>query len=112
LPTLSGGEQQRAHFASVLVQLACGEAMHGPGLLLLDEPTAGMTPEETSMTARFLVDLNQRGLAILVVEHDMAFVRQIGRKVTVLHYGRIFSEGTLDEIEANKEVRRIYLGEQ
>jgi len=82
-----------------------------PELLLLDEPTAGMTPEETSVTARFLVDLNRRGLAILVVEHDMAFVRQIGRHVTVLHYGRIFSEGTLDEIEANKEVRRIYLGE-
>ena len=82
-----------------------------PELLLLDEPTAGMTPEETSATARFLIDLNNRGLAILVVEHDMAFVRQVGRDVTVLHYGRIFSEGTLEEIEANREVRRIYLGE-
>jgi branched-chain amino acid transport system ATP-binding protein len=82
-----------------------------PELLLLDEPTAGMTPEETSVTARFLIDLNCRGLAMLVVEHDMAFVRQIGRNVTVLHYGRIFSEGTLDEIEASREVRQIYLGE-
>ncbi len=82
-----------------------------PELLLLDEPTAGMTPEETSVTTRFLIDLNRQGLAILVVEHDMAFVRQIGRSVTVLHYGRIFSEGTLEEIEANQEVRRIYLGE-
>ena len=83
-----------------------------PELLLLDEPAAGMTPEETSLTTRFLLDLNRQGLAILVVEHDMAFVRQIGRSVTVLHYGRIFSEGTFEEIEANQEVRRIYLGVQ
>jgi branched-chain amino acid transport system ATP-binding protein len=82
-----------------------------PELLLLDEPVAGMTPEETALTARFLDDLNRQGLAVLVIEHDMTFVRQIGRSVTVLHYGRIFSEGTLDEIEANHEVRRIYLGE-
>jgi branched-chain amino acid transport system ATP-binding protein len=82
-----------------------------PELLLLDEPVAGMTPEETALTARFLDDLNRQGLAVLVVEHDMTFVRQIGRSVTVLHYGRIFGEGTLDEIEANHEVRRIYLGE-
>jgi branched-chain amino acid transport system ATP-binding protein len=82
-----------------------------PELLLLDEPVAGMTPEETKLTARFLDDLNRQGLAVLVVEHDMTFVREIGRSVTVLHYGRIFSEGTLDEIEANHEVRRIYLGE-
>jgi len=82
-----------------------------PDLLLLDEPTAGMTPEETALTARFLTDLNGQGLAVLVVEHDMSFVRQIARGVTVLHYGRIFSEGTLEEIEANQEVRRIYLGE-
>jgi branched-chain amino acid transport system ATP-binding protein len=82
-----------------------------PHLLLLDEPTAGMTPEETALTARFIVELNQRGLAVLVVEHDMTFVRQIGHRVTVLHYGRVFSEGTLDQIEGNREVRRIYLGE-
>jgi urea transport system ATP-binding protein len=83
-----------------------------PDLLLLDEPTAGMTPDETALTARFLIDLNQHGLTVLVVEHDMAFVRLIAHRVTVLHYGRIFGEGTLEEIEANHEVRRIYLGEQ
>lgn len=82
-----------------------------PDLLLLDEPVAGMTPEETALTARFLDDLNRQGLAALVVEHDMSFVRAIGRNVTVLHYGRVFGEGTLEEIEANHEVRRIYLGE-
>ena len=83
-----------------------------PDLLLLDEPTAGMTPEETALTARFVVDLNRQGLTVLVVEHDMAFVRYIAERVTVLHYGRIFTEGSLDEIESNQEVRRIYLGER
>jgi ABC-type uncharacterized transport system ATPase subunit len=83
-----------------------------PDLLLLDEPTAGMTPEETELTAQFVVDLNRQGLTVLVVEHDMAFVRYIAQGVTVLHYGRIFTEGSLDEIESNQEVRRIYLGER
>lgn len=83
-----------------------------PVLILLDEPTAGMTPSETALTARFLTELNQDGLTVLVVEHDMAFVRLVAQRVTVLHYGRIFTEGTLDEIEKNHEVRRIYLGEQ
>jgi len=83
-----------------------------PELLLLDEPTAGMTPEETELTARFVVNLNRQGLTVLVVEHDMAFVRYIAQQVTVLHYGRIFTEGSLDEIESNHEVRRIYLGER
>jgi branched-chain amino acid transport system ATP-binding protein len=82
-----------------------------PDLLLLDEPTAGLTPEETSLTAQFILELNHQGVTILVVEHDMAFVRNVAHGVTVLHYGRIFAEGTLEEIEANREVRRIYLGE-
>lgn len=84
----------------------------GPKLLLVDEPAAGMTPEEAALTAGFLQELNGTGLAIMVVEHDMSFVRKIGGRVTVLHYGRIFSEGTIDDIEADAEVRRIYLGEQ
>ena len=83
-----------------------------PDLLLLDEPTAGMTPEETGLTAQFVVNLNRQGLTVLVVEHDMAFVRYIAQRVTVLHYGRIFIEGSLNEIESNHEVRRIYLGER
>ncbi len=83
-----------------------------PDLLLLDEPTAGMTPQETSRTAEFVIELNRQGATVLVVEHDMAFVRQIAHRVTVLHYGRIFADGSLAEIESNQEVRRIYLGEQ
>jgi branched-chain amino acid transport system ATP-binding protein len=82
----------------------------GPEILLLDEPTAGLSPEETRKTARVLRDLNEAGLTIVVVEHDIAFVREVARKVTVLHQGRVFAEGTIDEITAHHEVRKIYLG--
>lgn len=84
----------------------------GPELLLLDEPTAGMTPEETALTAEFVVDLNAQGMTVVVVEHDMAFVRHIAKRITVMHYGRVFAEGSLADIESNQDVRRIYLGEQ
>lgn len=82
----------------------------GPEVLLLDEPTAGMSPDETMQTARVLRHVNERGLAIIVVEHDIAFVREVAQTVTVLHQGRIFAEGTIDEITSHEEVRRIYLG--
>jgi branched-chain amino acid transport system ATP-binding protein len=82
-----------------------------PALLLLDEPTSGMTPEETSRTAEFVKTLNTANMSILVVEHDMSFVRQIDCKITVLHHGRLFAEGSLNEIESNQDVRRIYLGD-
>lgn len=82
----------------------------GPDLLLLDEPTAGMSPDETLKTARVLKHLNQVGLTIVVVEHDIAFVREVAQKVTVLHQGRVFAEGTVQSITAHDEVRRIYLG--
>ena len=83
-----------------------------PSLLLLDEPTAGMTPEETRQTAELIKKLTMNGLTVIVVEHDMEFVRQVAEQVTVMHQGRVFTEGPLSWIEDNKEVRRIYLGEQ
>jgi branched-chain amino acid transport system ATP-binding protein len=82
----------------------------GPDIVLLDEPTAGLSPEETLQTARVLQHLNRSGLTIVVVEHDIAFVREVAQRVTVLHQGRIFAEGTVDEITAHEDVRRIYLG--
>ena len=82
----------------------------GPELLLLDEPTAGMSPEETSQTAKVLRHLNETGLTIIVVEHDIAFVREVARRVTVLHQGRVFADGGLDEITTRQDVRDIYLG--
>ncbi len=81
-----------------------------PKLLLLDEPTAGMGPGETEATARLIESLNADGVTIMVIEHDMTFVRQIARTVTVMNLGRIFAEGTIAEIEANQGVTDIYLG--
>ncbi|MCR9086236.1 MAG: ABC transporter ATP-binding protein [Rhodobacteraceae bacterium] len=81
-----------------------------PQLLLLDEPTAGMSPDETRKTGEMLHELNGRGITILAVEHDMAFVEQIATRVTVLHFGAIFAEGTIAEIIDHPGVQEIYLG--
>lgn len=100
---LSHAEQQWLELCMVLVT--------GPRLLLLDEPTSGMTSDESKRTATVLKALNAQGLTVLVVEHDMSFVRELGGETTVLHNGRVFASGDMDEIQADKEVQRIYLGE-
>lgn len=100
---LSYGEQ---HWLEMCMVLG-----NGPSVVLMDEPTAGMTPDETTRTAGLLKELNSRGLAIVVIEHDMGFVREIAGRVTVLHQGRIFRQGSISEIESDAEVQRIYLGE-
>ncbi len=82
-----------------------------PRLLLLDEPTAGMSPEETHATGEMIKRLNADGMTVLAVEHDMAFVRQVADKVTVLHLGKVFAQGSIDEIVADEEVAAIYLGQ-
>ncbi len=81
-----------------------------PRLVMLDEPTAGMSTEETARTAEVLKHLNASGLTVLVVEHDMAFVKEVAESVTVLHQGRIFAEGSVEEITSSEEVKSIYLG--
>jgi urea transport system ATP-binding protein len=78
-------------------------------VILLDEPTAGMTQAETLKTARIINDL-KGSHTLLVVEHDMAFVREIATRITVLHLGRVLAEGTVAEIETNADVRAAYLG--
>jgi ABC-type uncharacterized transport system ATPase subunit len=80
-----------------------------PALILLDEPTAGMTIDEVQKTGALLRRLNERA-TVIVVEHDMSFIRMIARRVTVMHQGEVFAEGTMEEIEANERVRDIYLG--
>jgi ABC-type uncharacterized transport system ATPase subunit len=70
-----------------------------------------MSPDETRQTATVLKELNAAGLTIVVVEHDIAFVREVARAVTVVHQGRIFAEGTVETITAHEDVRRIYLGQ-
>ncbi|WP_158808169.1 ABC transporter ATP-binding protein [Beijerinckia sp. L45] len=82
-----------------------------PKLLLLDEPTAGMSPDETRATGDLVRALNAEGMTVLAVEHDMAFVRQVASRVTVLHFGRIFAQGDIDSIVADERVAEIYLGQ-
>ena len=80
-----------------------------PKLLLVDEPAAGMTDEETHKTAELLLSLEGKH-SIVVIEHDMTFVRQIARQVTVLHQGSVLCEGKFDEVQSNQKVREVYLG--
>jgi branched-chain amino acid transport system ATP-binding protein/urea transport system ATP-binding protein len=85
----------------------------GSRLMLLDEPTAGMTPEETSTTAalvRRLVD--DQGVSAIVIEHDMSFVRSLESDVTVLHLGRVIAAGPMSEIARDSQVQAVYLGEE
>lgn len=81
-----------------------------PTMILLDEPAAGLAAEETKQTATILKHLNSTGLTIVVVEHDMAFVKDAAQIVTVLHQGQIFAEGSVAEITASEAVKKIYLG--
>jgi branched-chain amino acid transport system ATP-binding protein len=81
-----------------------------PTLLLLDEPTAGMSPQETERTGDMIQRLNAQGMTVVVVEHDMTFVRQIAQRITVLHLGRVFAQGGTDAIIADPRVEEIYLG--
>lgn len=80
-----------------------------PRVILLDEPTAGMTQVETRKTAQILMALRGRQ-TILVVEHDMAFVRDIAERITVLHLGKVLAEGSVSDIECDPKVRQAYLG--
>ena len=80
-------------------------------MLLVDEPVAGMTPQETERTAELLVSLAGER-SVVVVEHDMEFVRSIARTVTVLHEGSVLAEGTMDQVQNNPKVVEVYLGEQ
>jgi ABC-type uncharacterized transport system ATPase subunit len=80
--------------------------------LLLDEPTAGMSSGETARTAELIKQLGAAGTSVLVVEHDMEFVRALAVETTVFHDGRVFESGTMAEIEQNEAVRRLYLGQR
>src|SRR5271163_3751291 len=84
--------------------------MQNPELLLVDEPVAGMTPQEIERTSELLQSLAGKH-SVVVVEHDMDFVRSIARTVTVLHEGHVLAEGSMDEVQANPKVVEVYLGE-
>jgi urea transport system ATP-binding protein len=98
---LSHGQKQWLEIGMLLAQ--------DPKLLLVDEPVAGMTDAETEETARLLRDI-AREHSVIVVEHDMHFVRELDVKVTCLHEGSVLSEGTLDFVSADSRVVEVYLG--
>ncbi|WP_062118768.1 ATP-binding cassette domain-containing protein [Aureimonas sp. AU40] len=100
---LSHGQRQWVEIGTVLA----GD----PELILLDEPAAGMTDEETHRTAEIIHEINLTR-AIVVVEHDMAFIKMIARTVTVFHQGRIMMEDTIDKVLADTRVRDVYLGKK
>ncbi|MEB3175439.1 MAG: urea ABC transporter ATP-binding protein UrtD [Cyanobacteriota bacterium] len=98
---LSHGEKQRLEIGMLVIQ--------SPDLLLVDEPVAGLTDEETENVGSLLVALAESH-SIIVIEHDMEFVRQIARKVTVLHQGSVLCEGSMDEVQNDPRVIEVYLG--
>ena len=98
---LSHGQKQWLEIGMLLAQ--------DPKLLLVDEPVAGMTDAETAQTAELLRDI-ARDHSVVVVEHDMTFVRDLGVKVTVLHEGAVLAEGPLDQVSADPRVIEVYLG--
>ena len=99
--SLSHGQKQWLEIGMLLAQ--------EPKLLLVDEPVAGMTDVETGQTAELLKQIN-RDRTVVVVEHDMTFVRDLGVKVTCLHEGSVLAEGTIDQVSQNDRVVEVYLG--
>jgi urea transport system ATP-binding protein len=99
--TLSHGQKQWLEIGMLLMQ--------DPKLLLLDEPVAGMTDEETARTAELFLSLKGQH-SLMVVEHDMGFIKTISEKVTVLHEGSVLAEGTLEQVQGDERVIEVYLG--
>lgn len=99
---LSHGQKQWLEIGMLLMQ--------DSQMLLVDEPVAGMTPQEVERTAELLLSLEGQH-SVVVVEHDMNFVRSIARKVTVLHEGHVLAEGSMDQVQNDPKVVEVYLGE-
>jgi urea transport system ATP-binding protein len=98
---LSHGQKQWLEIGMLLIQ--------EPELMLLDEPVAGMSVREREQTAELLNRISE-GRSIIVIEHDMEFVRRIARKVTVMHQGKILAEGSMDKVQSDPRVIEVYLG--
>jgi urea transport system ATP-binding protein len=101
--SLSHGQKQWLEIGMLLAQ--------SPKIMLVDEPAAGMSDEETDRTGELLLSLEGKH-SIIVIEHDMEFVRQIARRITVLHQGSVLKEGVFDSVKNDPEVIEVYLGRQ
>lgn len=101
--SLSHGQKQWVEIGMVIAQ--------DPSIVLLDEPTAGMTAEETHFTGEIIKTIAQDH-SVIVIEHDMEFVKQIARRIIVLHQGEKLAEGTVEEIQNNPKVVEVYLGRE
>jgi urea transport system ATP-binding protein len=99
---LSHGQKQWLEIGMLLMQ--------DPDVLLVDEPVAGMTDAETEQTADLLRQITAQGRSVVVVEHDMEFIRALNTRVTVLHEGSVLAEGALDTVQNNERVIEVYLG--
>ncbi len=101
--SLSHGQKQWVEIAMVLAQ--------DPSVVLLDEPTAGMTAEETYMTGEIIKSIS-KSHSVVVIEHDMEFVKQIAERIVVLHQGSVLAEGSVEEVQSNSKVIEVYLGRE
>ena len=101
--SLSHGQKQWVEISMVLAQ--------DPSIVLLDEPTAGMTTDETYMTGEIIKSISKTH-SVVVIEHDMEFVKQIAERIVVLHQGSVLAEGTVQEVQSNPKVIEVYLGRE
>jgi iron complex transport system ATP-binding protein len=106
--TLSGGEQQRAHFARVLLQLSCGEAAHGPGLLLLDEPTASLDLKHQLDMLEAVGRCARRGVTVVAILHDLNLAAMSADRIVVLDQGGVAAAGTPAETVTDEVLARVF----
>ncbi|HKY87757.1 MAG TPA: heme ABC transporter ATP-binding protein [Pseudorhodoplanes sp.] len=108
ITTLSGGEQQRAHFARILVQLACGESERGPGLLLLDEPTSSLDLRHQLDLLGVVKQCAARGIAVIAVLHDLNLASMFADRIVMLQRGRIAADGPVAQTITDSMLQRVF----
>jgi iron complex transport system ATP-binding protein len=106
--TLSGGEQQRAHFARILVQLRVGESSSGPGILMLDEPTSSLDLCHQLDLLKVIAACNANGTAIVITLHDLNLATLAARRVVVLDHGRVNRDGTVEDTLTEEVLRDVF----
>jgi iron complex transport system ATP-binding protein len=108
ITTLSGGEQQRAHFARILVQLACGESERGPGLLFLDEPTSSLDLRHQLDLLATVRRYVERGVAVIAVLHDLNLASMFAQRVVMLHRGRLVADGPVSATITDAMLQQVF----